>query len=105
MADASVNSVRIVVRLNATLEVGDAYGGSAWAKPGIEASVGWDGKPTDEQIEREWRWLWDTQVNPQFQGLIDILKEESRKLPEPQGDGSKRVLQQAEEAPQGAVYG
>jgi hypothetical protein len=76
--------VRLSVYLGATIEVE----GRDWIKPAASADVIFESEdpselPTDAELREKWEWLWDRQVLPQADTLIQAIMERRRAVPSP----------------------
>jgi hypothetical protein len=100
---AEVEKVTLTAHIGATLEVGDPFGGANWVKPALTASITFVGRPTDKDLDREWRWLWSSQIEPQFETLLALIKEQARGLPEPRAV-DERIRKPAPPVPEGGTY-
>lgn len=56
MAELKIEKFKLTIRMDATITVYDGAGTpSDWLKPGSEASVTWNGVPTEEELSLRYR--------------------------------------------------
>lgn len=67
------------VKLHCELGMSIQVEGVDWVKPVVFAEASFDDVPSDAELEQKWDWLWTTQVAPQAEQLLDMLKAEMRK--------------------------
>lgn len=64
--------LRIGVDLGMSIQVQ----GVDWLKPTVRAELDFDEVPDEDELKEKWKWLWDSQVGPQGDELIDLLMRE-----------------------------
>jgi len=86
--------LRIGVDVGVTVQVapgpGESFGD--WLKPRVHAQLDFDGVPNSEVLGESWEWMWNNQVGPQSEELLDLM----------QRNISKRMMsiyKEADEAP------
>ena len=72
---AKITEVVVTYRLDATVTVDK----SQWIKPGVEASIKFDGVPTPERLEAGSQYLISKVVEPILGQVIEMVLEESVK--------------------------
>lgn len=67
--------LKIGITVGYTIKVGD------WdfAKPTVTSEIQFDPWPDEKTTRERWRWLWDTQIGPQSEELLDFLVQELTK--------------------------
>jgi len=53
--------------------------GVDWVKPAVRAEIDFDEIPTDKEAEERWAYLWDKQLQPQVDKLLDLMQDELRR--------------------------
>ena len=71
---------RLSLKLDATLAVNGGNGFQNWIKPGVEASVTWDGLPSDDQIAAATTYLQQQIVEPIVAQVVETAAERVREL-------------------------
>lgn len=68
-------TLKLGIDVGYTIKVGD------WdfTKPTVHAEIGWDDIPTETEARERWRWLWDAQIGPQSEELLDFLVQQLTK--------------------------
>lgn len=68
-------TLKIGIEVGYTIKVGD------WdfAKPTVLAELKFDEVPDEKTAREKWGWLWDTQIGPQSEQLLDFLVQQLTK--------------------------
>jgi hypothetical protein len=73
--EAEITEVRVSYKLDATVTVN----GTQWIKPGVEASIKFDGVPSPERLDAGSQYLISQVVEPILGQVIEMVLEESVK--------------------------
>lgn len=85
--------LRIAVGVGMTVSIRSGGESTDWLKPTVRAELSFDEVPDENELRDKWRWLWESQVGPQSDELIDLLVRELSKRGVP-----------AERAPEHGTY-
>jgi hypothetical protein len=90
--------IRIGVSVGMTIRVGmgDSFD---FVKPHVHAEVDFDEIPSDEELDERWRWIWETQIAPQSEQLLDLMQSELAKKLGPYRESPDHPAERPEPAP------
>jgi hypothetical protein len=67
--------VRIGVQLGMTIQVM----GVDYVKPSAWAEVDFEDIPSEEELKKKWSWLWEQQIGPQAEEMLDMMTQKLTK--------------------------
>lgn len=67
-------AVRIGVSLGMTIQVK----GVDYVKPSVWAECDFDEMPSDELIKERFSWLWEKQIAPQAEEMLELMTKKTR---------------------------
>lgn len=72
--------LKIGVQVSATIQMRSGpMSDFDFMKPTVWAELKFENVPTEEELKQQWAWLWESQVAPQAEALLDLMVAEADK--------------------------